>query len=134
MTDKNWMLNPTAIAQARSCIAIIKNELGIKLRLSHPQFLQLIFEYIDLTDSEELAEAYNVLASYADSKLPTVKLGSRKATVTSIAAKSQPVEINSQMSVAVDRTEMVEHRGKLYPKFSENGEFKGLYRGQARYG
>ena len=130
MTDKNWMLNPSAIAQARSCIAIVQAELGIKLKLSHPQFLELIVDYIELTDSEELAIKYSALSSFADIPVPQKAVISNKK-VTEIEtpltqAKAKPAPNKAEI-------EMVEHRGKQYPKFSEGGEFKGLYRGQARY-
>lgn len=134
MTDKNWMLNPTAISQARSCISIIQDELGVKLKLSHPQFLELIYDYIELTDSQELADAYNVLASFAGSNLPAAKILKPKAAVTEIASK-MPSAAAKKFPVTsdVDQQDMIEYRGKYYPRFSAGGEFKGLYRGQARY-
>ena len=140
MSDKNWMLNPTAISHARVCIAVIQEELGVKLKLSHPQFLEMIKEYIELTDSVELASAYNVLASMAGSQLDAVATAPQKVVNlnppnakpvdTPVVAATQvapaPVNTNSQQ-------EMIEYKGKLYPRFSDEGEFKGLYRGQPRY-
>lgn len=32
-----------------------------------------------------------------------------------------------------EEQEMIEYKGKRYPRYSSGGEFKGLYRGQARY-
>ena len=137
MSDKSWMLNPTAIAQAKNCIQIIQHELGIKLKLSHPQFLEMIKEYIDLTDSDELAKSYNQLAQLAGGQLQQVE---REVVVP--IAKSAPLANTTaaptrQASVSptpqAHSEEMVEYKGKLYPRYSDGGEFKGLYRGQARY-
>ena len=140
MSDKNWMLNPTAISHARACIAIIQAELGVKLKLSHPQFLEMIKEYIELTDSVELASAYNILASMAGSQLDTVATAPKKVVnlnppstntdEAKIAAFSATVE--PQLSPNAQQ-EMVNYNGKLYPRFNDDGEFKGLYRGQPRY-
>ena len=122
MQDKSWMLNPAAISQARNCIDIIQDELGIKLKLSHPQFLELIVEYIELTDSQILADAYNGLAAFSNSNLQAVEPRGEKAQVTSIAPK--PSSLDSGVSVNVrdedadiDPEEMVEYCGRLYRRF-----------------
>ena len=130
MTDKNWMLNPKAIAQARSCIAIVQAELGIKLKLSHPQFLELIVDYIELTDSHELANEYSALSSFANIPVPQkAVIPNQKVT----AIETPLTQAKTTPSTSLAEEEMVEFRGKKYPKFTEDGEFKGLYRGQARY-
>ncbi len=137
MSDKSWMLNPTAIAQAKICIQIIQDELGIKLKLSHPQFLEMIKEYIELTDSDELAKSYNQLAKLAGGQLQEVE---REVVVP--IAKTKPIATAAKVAEDVTVTdatprvngeEMIEYKGKLYPRYSDDGEFKGLYRGQARY-
>ena len=132
MSDKSWMLNPTAIAQAKHCIQIIQEELGIKLKLSHPQFLEMIQEYIELTDSDELAKSYNQLAQLAGGQLQQIE---REVVVP--IAKTRPVTasagVTNGSTAKTANDEMIEYKGKLYPRFSEGGEFKGLYRGQARY-
>ena len=152
MSDKNWMLNPTAIAHARVCIAVIQEELGVKLKLSHPQFLEMIKDYIEMTDSDELATAYNALVSMAGSQLQAVATEAQKVvnlnppTQPAAQATSQPAfkpaanTISSQSAAKTAETnsntpsqEMIEYKGKLYPRFSDEGEFKGLYRGQPRY-
>ena len=63
--DKSWMLNPTAINAAKNCILIVQEELGVKLKLSHPQFLEMLREYVVLTDSEALQDSYEILISFA---------------------------------------------------------------------
>ena len=137
MSDKSWMLNPTAIAQARSCISIIQDELGVKLKLSHPQFLEMIFDYIELTDSEELAAAYHSLSSLADGELPTnankpaEKVVKMKTNMAARPAATPPAPKSPESNAAGE--EMVEYKGKHYAKYADGGEFKGLYRGQARY-
>ena len=133
--DKNWMLNAAAIAQARRCIKVVQEELGVKLKLSHPQFLELIVEYVELTDSRELADAYNDLASFAGPEGYNRKVV--KLKVDEVVERSSvqgrvdhsAVEMSSQQ-----QDEIIEYNGKPYPRFMSGGEFKGLYRGQARYG
>lgn len=128
MSDKNWMLNPTAIAHARVCITIIQAELGVKLKLSHPQFLEMIKDYIELTDSAELANAYNALVAMAGSELGSVTTEPQKV----VSLKPQ-TSAPASAAAASNNEDMVEFKGRLYPKYSEDGEFKGLYRGQPRY-
>ncbi len=65
MTDKSWMLNPKAIRQAKKCIQLIKQLDGVKLRLSDPDFLTLLHQYVDSTGSRELSDAYAQLISMA---------------------------------------------------------------------
>ena len=134
MTDRSWMLNPTAISAARTCIQIVQQELDIKLKLSHPQFLELLQEYAELTDSPELDDALKSLLVLADKEVPTLKheaLAKRAARPAASADRemqhrTQPNDSSSE--------EFVEYRGKHYPKYNEQGlTFQGLYRGQARY-
>ncbi|MCY4046021.1 MAG: hypothetical protein OXE99_13215 [Cellvibrionales bacterium] len=125
MSDKGWMLSAEAISKARMCITIIQDELGIKLKLSHPDFLGMIKEYVELTESTALRDAYNELAKFAGQP----KLKDAPAVIVPIKKDAvipqQPFPISSQ--------EMVIYRGKSYPKYQEGLEFKGLYRGQAHY-
>jgi hypothetical protein len=65
MQDRSWMLNPTAIRIAKECRNAVKNELGIKLSLSHPEFMQLLHEYAELTESPVIGEAYSRLLALA---------------------------------------------------------------------
>ena len=106
MSDKSWMLSADAISKARMCITVIQDELGVKLKLSHPDFLNMIKEYVELTESSTLRDAYNELVVFAGQ--PTV-----------------PSVLSAE--------EMVRYKGKEYPKYREGQTFKGLYRGQALY-
>lgn len=65
MQDRSWMLNAEAIRAAKDCIHIIKAELGIKLLLSDPSFMQTLHEYVELTDANELNNAYVKLLTFA---------------------------------------------------------------------
>lgn len=65
MADKSWMLNPKAIRHAKECIAIVKEVSGIKLKLSQPDFLQVIHEQVDATGSRSLSDAYARLIGMA---------------------------------------------------------------------
>ena len=133
MTDKSWLLNPSAIAAAKKCINAIEQELGVKLKLSHPQFLSMIEEYTELTDSESIAQAKEELLVFAN-------LGQKTTVKKTIAEKI--VKLNNDIVNPIiepppaekPQTETVSFKGRDYPRFDDQGnEFQGLYRGQARY-
>ena len=131
MTDKSWLLNPSAINAAKQCIVAVEQELGVKLKLSHPQFIEMIQDYADLTESDAIQQAFNELLTYADSE-------TQKATKAKVVPLKQKVsEVKTTETVASDTTsdpEIVQFKGKEYPKFDNEGrQFRGLYRGQARY-
>lgn len=131
MTDRNWLLNPTAVHAAKACIAIIQDELGIKLKLSHPQFLEMIQEYVELTESDKLQEAYIPLATMAG-------IDTKKAQILKAQNKVVDIPVVHKQAVSApvveEQYETVTYNGKLYRRYSEDGlEFKGLYRGQPRY-
>ncbi len=65
MTDKSWMLNPKAIRRAKECIQIIRDLEGVKLKLSHPDFVQQLHQYVESTRSAKLGEAYANLIAMA---------------------------------------------------------------------
>ncbi len=126
--DKSWMLNPQAIRYAKSCIEIVKNELGIKLKLSHPEFLQMLHEYVDMTESRELGIAYSKLISMAGPG--TVLKGLAPSETENIV----PLPIQKQANgEQFSSNEMVKHNGKFYPKWRDGKELKGVYRGQPTY-
>lgn len=112
MSDRGWLLNHSAIAAAKVCIQIVQRELGVKLKLSHPQFIELLSDYCELTEASDLLVAYQELMVFADGEPEAV--------------------VSPKSSVIQD--ESVAYKGKSYPRFDEQGrEFKGLYRGGARY-
>lgn len=144
MSDKDWLLNAAAIRAARDCIKVVEQELGVRLKLSHPDFLTLLKEYSELTDSQVLANAVSELSNYSGQVKEVVK----KSVVVSISslggAGSQraidysDVDVNSQSDHVVQQNakiqESVTYHGKEYNRWQDGKEFKGLYRGCPRYG
>jgi len=138
MANKDWMLNPTAISHARNCINIIQAELGVKLKLSHPQFIEMILEYVDLTESDALSEAYTALVGLAGGEIASIQEHSNNVAELPITKSTQsytqtPAQPDAAAANPAEQ-EMIQYKGKQYPRYSDDGgEFKGLYRGQARY-
>lgn len=142
MPDKSWMLNAKAIAAAKKCISVVETELGIKLKLSHPDFLELLVSYAELNDSEELHSALAVLAQFAPAKVSASLTGEEEARkVINLQgghffnrAKAEPVQAVAPAPVASSPEQaVVSYKGKTYPRYSDGKEFQGLYRGQPRY-
>jgi len=138
--DRSWMLNPKAIRAAKECIMIVKKELGVKLTLSHPEFMEMLHEYVDLTDSAELGTAYSKLLSMAGvgnvvhNLKPRKVVGSNTAEVLEIAAISPEREVRKVVGADLQHdVDFVEHGGKRYPKWRDGKQFKGIYRGQPTY-
>ena len=132
MTDKSWLLNPSAIRVAKRCIKCVQEELGVKLRLSHPDFLQMLHEYVDLTDSPEMAEAYSELLGFVGVGSVIHNLRKKDAEENIIPIPQKSV-VNGEPVVETATEEMVAYGGKYYPKFNEGKTFKGLYRGRPHY-
>ena len=65
MTDLSWMLKPQAIRQAKECIRLVHEELDVRLKLSHPNFIQVLHGYVDQSGSRELGDAYARLIAMA---------------------------------------------------------------------
>ncbi|MCG8611454.1 MAG: hypothetical protein MI864_13045 [Pseudomonadales bacterium] len=142
MSDKNWMLNPSAIRAARTCIQITQEELDIKLKLSHPQFIELLGDYVELTESDELLQAYEELLNFAGEtfvrKTQKVRsIDSARNNVAAFTGKSAESSTNAPNEYAdaqkQDMDELIEYCGRTYRRFEGDLEFKGLYRGQPRY-
>lgn len=131
MKDKSWLLNASAIAAAKKCIVAIERELGIKLKLSHPQFLDMVDAYSELTESVEIKQFKEEL--YAFANVPVV-VESTKNKVISFSRRRKALKRGYGSVCDSDNMEMITVRGRAFPRFDEKGnEFKGLYRGQARY-
>lgn len=131
MNSKKWLLNPTAIKAARVCIKAVQEELGVKLTLSHPKFLELLRDYCELTDSEKLKESYLQLLKLSDNDaIP------EDGVVPIVQSSSQDrfQAVKQLMGSEANLEEWVEYRGKRYLKRLEDRDFKGLYRGQPVYG
>ena len=100
MTDKAWLLSPAAIQAAKKCIFIVHEELGVKLRLSHPQFMELLREYCDLTDCWRLQDAYRELAGFAGITYIVPAANSSTASVESKQSELLKVSRASKVSKA----------------------------------
>lgn len=90
MNDRSWMLNPKAIRNAKVCMNIVRDELGIKLPLSHPNFLELLKEYAELTGSALLAQYFTKLASLAGVELVPPQMQSSSTPNVVPIAESPP--------------------------------------------
>lgn len=131
MTDKSWMLNPKAIRCAKECIRIIQEERGLRLKLSQPDFLQIIHEILDQTQSRALGDCYARLISMAGVGF----------VMQNLQAKEQAQEQRMPLKKVVGAEDLtsqnphatVEHFGKTYPKYRAGLEFKGVYHGQPMY-
>jgi len=123
MTDKSWMMNTKAISAAKKCVSIVEAELGIRLKLANPDFLELLIQYAELNDSQELERAVLVLAQYAP------------ADVRGLLPINGANDENHRGSGATttEAEPVVSYKGRSYPRYRDGGEFKGLYRGQPRY-
>lgn len=130
MTDKSWLLNPSAIRAAKACIEVTQQELGVKLKLSHPQFLEMLGEYVDLTESDSLKQAYAELAVFAGIQV-SMEPAATKVVEMPITHTAAPQTSTPAPTASTD--EMVQYKGKSYRRFENGMEFKGLYRGQPRY-
>ena len=140
--DKSWLLNPKAIQAAKACIQQVDQELGVKLKLSHPDFLDLLYDYCELTDSEQLSRAFKLLVGMAGAEVKSELIKSHaQAKVTPIHThqqKSAPIKANQDIDfieqpLPVAYDELIQYQGRNYPRWQDNKEFKGLYRGQPRY-
>lgn len=130
MTDKSWLLNPSAIKAAKCCIQITQDELGIKLKLSHPQFLEMLAEYVDLTDSPILQQAYAELAAFAGIQVKA-KPAPTKVVEMPISHQNAPAAGTSAPQAGSE--DLINYKGRAYKRFENGLEFKGLYRGQPLY-
>ena len=65
MSNKEWLLNPSAIRKAKECIHFIENEQGNRLKLTNPEFLQVIAEYAKQSENTDLKRSYVQLARMA---------------------------------------------------------------------
>lgn len=86
MSSKDWLLNAAAIKVARQCIKLVDEELGVRLTLSHPDFLELLEEYSLLSDSSRLVVAVRELSSYS----------SRERVVSAVNDKKNVIAINER--------------------------------------
>lgn len=146
MSDRSWMLNASAIAAAKRCVNLVEEELAIRLRLSNPDFLELLVSYVELTEAEPLRKAVDDLFHYAPPPLRAqwarVMLDQKQRDDLADPVTDPSVEETEAvaMSEATPATESVSSedqyvnfKGKSYARFLDGREFRGLYRGQPRY-
>ncbi len=128
MADKSWMLNPKAIRHANECIQIVREVEGVRLKLSQPDFLQRLHEYVESLNSRPLGDAYAKLLGMAGvgSVLNSLEAEPAHAVVAQAAASGDDYRPNTS-------DEMVNFAGQSFPRFRNGREFKGLYRGVPRY-
>ncbi len=65
MTDRNWLLTPTAIAQAKKCIAMVQDEFGIKLKFTQTDFLDRLYGFSQESKSQGLTDSFDQLMNMA---------------------------------------------------------------------
>ncbi|BFM04873.1 hypothetical protein [Halioxenophilus aromaticivorans] len=137
MNDRSWMINPKAVRAAKQCIQIVRDELGVKLLLSNPDFLHLLTEYAELTDSEALQASLAELMVFAGVGNTAAKLNATDNTVVNIRQESAiPMETSPApptLKELIDNNETIECGGKMYQRWRDGKEFSGLYRGQPTY-
>lgn len=131
MSDKSWMLNAKAIARAKQCINLVESELGIRLKLSNPDFLELLISYAELNESESLQQGLNSLAEFAPPELQDAMKNAIKVQEPDTLTTT-PTSAPENFSIE-GGSELVSYRGKSYPRYRDGLEFKGLYRGQPNY-
>ncbi len=130
MADKSWMLNPKAIRHAKECINIIRELTGDKLKLSHPDFVQQLHEYVETTGSIQLGEAYARLIAMAGVGYVLQNLKPKHE----MEEEYVPYRRVVGDTVGLDESSStVEFHGRVYPKYRSGLEFRGVYRGQPRY-
>lgn len=118
MSNRDWMLNASAIRAAKECVSIVKEEMGIKLLLSNPEFYFLLQEYVELTQSPKLTLAFQKLQQFAQPNL------------TGAGNNNSSGDTSRDSNIS---SETVTVAGKTYPRFRGNKEYTGLYRGQPVY-
>ena len=129
MTDKQWMLNPQAIRHAKECMHIIKDELDIKLTLSHPDFIFLLHEYVEMLESPALGAAYAKLIAMAGpgsilANMPKKHSPNQEHTYTqAVGSDITPHDPNEKITV----------NGRSFARWNGDKEFHSLYRGQPTY-
>lgn len=127
MADKSWMLNPKAIRHANECIHIIKELEGVRLKLSQPDFLPRLHEYVEQLNSRRLGDAYAELLAMAGvgNVLQTLEAEPAHAVVAAASG--------GDITTAHTSEETVKMGGQTFPRFRNGREFRGLYRGVPRY-
>jgi hypothetical protein len=129
MRNREWLLKPEPIQLAKVCVRIVKEELQIKLPLSHPDFLQMLNDYAEMLDNVTLQNSVLQLNTMAGANFNT------EVSAKIVKHPSSPTQMNKTPNIAdkINIDDTVNYHGKTYPRWSEGQEFTGLYRGQPHY-
>ena len=136
MNDKTWLLKPSAIKAAKTCVQLVQRELDIRLPLSHPEFLEMLNDYAELAECEELrgaVEELNTMAGAENAAVANRKTGTGSDKVVPMPGTTPNKAPAATAATSVAADEVVLYNGKEYPRWSDGKEFSGLYRGQPRY-
>lgn len=136
MSDRAWLLKPEPLKVAKTCIQLVRGELEVKLPLSHPQFLEMLNDYADMMESEQLSVSVRQLNALAGDQGAVFLKKVAGGNVVQHPSHS-PTRDNTISEVsnvpARDENETTTYNGKIYKRWQGSKEFAGLYRGQARY-
>lgn len=139
MSDRAWLLKPEPLKIAKTCIQLVRGELEVKLPLSHPQFLEMLNDYADMMESEQLIVSVGQLNALAGDQgavfLKKVVGGNVVQHPSHTPTRDNTAKAIGEVSEVPtrDENETTTYNGKIYKRWQGNKEFAGLYRGQARY-
>lgn len=71
MTDKNrnWLLKPSSISQAKECIDLVQEEFEVKLKFTQPDFLEHLYDFTEKSQSEALSQSFEALMEMAGKQI-----------------------------------------------------------------
>jgi hypothetical protein len=127
VSNREWLLKPEPIQLAKVCVRIVKEELEIKLPLSHSDFLQMLNDYAEMLDNVTLQNSVLQLNTMAGANF------NAEVSAKIVKHPSSPTQINNTTNITdkVNLDDTVNYQN--YPRWSEGQEFAGLYRGQPHY-
>lgn len=134
MSDRSWALNSSFLIVARNCIKLIEGEFGVKLMLADEAFLQKIGHYAQQTRSARTLMSCTKLASFDGVEISGLEGIEIKAKVEQAKSTDNVTTLKPKQAPAINMTDRIQYNGREYSRFNESGqEFRGLYRGAARY-
>ena len=139
MSDRAWLLKPEPLKIAKTCIQLVQADIEVKLPLSHPQFLEMLNNYADMMESEQLRISVgqlNALAGDQGAIFLKKAVGDniiQHPSHTATANNTVNSASKDSSTPVADQNETTAYNGKIYKRWQGSKEFAGLYRGQARY-
>jgi hypothetical protein len=139
VSNRAWLLKPEPLKVAKTCIQLVQGEIDVKLPLSHPQFLEMLNDYADMMESEQLIKSVQQLNMLAgDQGVAFLKKVAGDNVIQHPShniTKSSPITSVNNVTTqpSKDESQTINYMGKTYKRWQGNKEFAGLYRGQARY-